>query len=167
MGLGQSLMSMLAIALLGTVLLMMSTSTLDSGASIEAAEFLIMGNSLGISQMERAAGLSFDEHTVSADVASPTGFTLALGKEGAEVEATFDDFDDFHGFEKVIAGDSIFFRTADFHIKDSVDYVRITGNTVVPSISRTYHKRLRVWVSSPFMRDTLMFSTIYSYWYFR
>ena len=78
-----------------------------------------------------------------------------------------DDFDDYNGFTKWITGDSIFFRSADFLIRDSVDYVTISGHAVVSSASRTYHKRLRVWVSSPFMRDTLQFATVYSYWYFR
>jgi hypothetical protein len=167
MGLGQTMLSVLAFGLLGTVLLMMSTNTLDSGGDVEATEYVIMATSLGISQLERASGMAFDEHTIAADVSSEAGFTASLGTEGGEVEATFDDFDDFDGFDKPIAGDSVFFRTADFLVQNSVDYVTISGNTVVHSFSRTYHKRLRVWVSSPFMRDTLTFSTIYSYWYFR
>jgi hypothetical protein len=48
-----------------------------------------------------------------------------------------------------------------------VDYVDISGGTVVTSGARTYHKRLRVVVSSPYLEDTLRFSTVYSYWYFR
>ncbi len=167
MGLGQSLMSIMALGLLGTVLLIMNTNTLDSGSSVETSEYLIMANSLGISQLERASGLAFDENTVTGNVASPTGLTLLLKRELGETEATFDDFDDYNGFAKVITGDSIFFRSADFLIRDSVDYVTISGNAVVSSASRTYHKRLRVWVSSPFMRDTLQFATVYSYWYFR
>ncbi len=161
------MLSVLALGLLGSVLLIMNTNILDSGSSVESTEYLIMANSLGISQIERASGLAFDENTVSADVSATTGLSVTLGKNGTETEATFDDFDDFHGFTKTINGDSVFFRSADFVIRDSVDYVTISGNAVVNSASRTYHKRLRVWVSSPFMRDTLMFSTIYSYWYFR
>ena len=167
MGLGQTLMSVLALGLLGTVLLIMNTNTLDSGSSVETTEYLIMANSLGISQLERAAGLAFDEQTVTGNVSTPSGLTMNPGKEGIENEATFDDFDDYHGFTKTITGDSLFFRSADFVIRDTVDYVQISGSAIVPSASRTYHKRLRVWVSSPFMRDTLTFSTIYSYWYFR
>ena len=167
MGLGQSLMSLLALGLLGTILLIMNTNTLDSGSSVETTEYLIMANSLGISQLERASGLAFDENTVSGNVSSPSGLTLVLRKEFGETEATFDDFDDYNGFSRWVTGDSIFFRSADFLVLDSVDYVTISGNAVVNSASRTYHKRLRVWVSSPFMRDTLQFSTVYSYWYFR
>jgi hypothetical protein len=167
MGLGQMMLSVLAMALLGGVLLMMNSTTLDSGSSVETTEYVIMANSIGISQMENALGKAFDEHTITNDISSPAALSSTLGKDGMETEATFDDFDDYNGFTKTIVGDSVFFRSATFFVRDSVDYVTISGNTVVNSMSRTYHKRLRVWVSSPFMRDTLRFSTVYSYWYFR
>jgi hypothetical protein len=167
MGLGQMLLSVLAMALLGGVLLMMNTSTLDSGSAVETTEYVIMGSSLGVSQMEQALGKSFDENTVSADVGTTASLSTTLGKDGSETETTFDDFDDYNGFSKTVVGDSVFFRSATYVIRDSVDYVTISGNAVVTSASRTYHKRLRVWVSSPFIKDTLKFQTIYSYWYFR
>jgi hypothetical protein len=167
MGLGQMLLSVLAMALLGSVMLMMNSTTLDSGSSVEATEYEIMANSIGISQLEGALGKSFDENTITSDISSTASLTSTLGKEGIETEATFDDFDDYNGFTKTITGDSVFFRSASFFVRDSVDYVTISGNAVVNSMSRTYHKRLRVWVSSAYMRDTLTFSTVYSYWYFR
>jgi hypothetical protein len=167
MGLGQMLLSVLAMSLLGGVLLMMNNTTLDSGSAVETTEYVIMASSLGVSQMEQALGKAFDENTVSSDVGSTASLSSTLTKEGAEVEATFDDFDDYNGFSKTVVGDSVFFRSATYLISDSVDYVTISGNAVVTSASRTYHKRLRVWVSSPFMKDTLKFQTVYSYWYFR
>jgi hypothetical protein len=167
MGLGQSLLGVLALALLGTVILMMNTNTLDSGSAVETTEYVIMATSLGISQAERAAGKAFDENTVSSDISSVTSLTAVLGKESGETEATFDDYDDYNGFTKWVMGDTVNFRSADFFVRDSVDYVAISGNAVAHSTSRTYHKRLRVWVSSPFMRDTLVFSSVYSYWFFR
>jgi hypothetical protein len=167
MGLGQMLLSVLAMMLLGGVLLMMNSSTLDSGSSVEATEYVIMASSLGVSQMESALGKAFDENTVSSDIGSVSSLSSTLGEDGAETESTFDDFDDYNGHTKTVVGDSIFFRSASYVIRDSVDYVTINSNQVVTSASRTYHKRLRVWVSSPYMRDTLTFSTIYSYWYFR
>jgi hypothetical protein len=167
MGLGQMILSVLAMALLGSVLLMMNSTTLDSGSSVETTEYVIMANSIGISQLESALGKSFDEHTITNAIHSTSQLSSTLGPEGTETEATFDDFDDYNGFTKTIVGDSVFFRSATYCVRDSVDYVTISGNAVVNSISRTYHKRLRVWVSSPYMRDTLTFSTVYSYWYFR
>lgn len=167
MGLGQSLLGVLALGLLGTVILMMNSNTLDSGSSVETTEYVIMATSLGISQAEKASGMAFDRHTVSSDINSVTDLDPTLGPESGETEATFDDYDDYNGFTKWVMGDTVNFRSANFFLRDSVDYVTISGNAVVRSVSRTYHKRLRVWVSSPFMRDTLQFSSVYSYWYFR
>jgi hypothetical protein len=46
--------------------------------------------------------------------------------------------------------------------------VTITANVVVSSPSTaTYNKRITVYVTSPYMNDTLKYSSIYSYWYFR
>ncbi len=167
MGLGQTLLSIFALALLGTVIMMMNNTTLDSGSSVETSQYLIMATSLGISQIETASGKAFDQNTVSSDISSPASLTVNLGSETGETEATFNDYDDFNGFSKWVNGDSVNFRSANFLIRDSVDYVTVSSNAVIHSASRTYHKRLQVWVSSPFMKDTLKFSSIYSYWYFR
>jgi hypothetical protein len=130
-------------------------------------EYVIMATSLGISQVESASGKAFDENTVNSDISSVTSLSSTLGPNGSETEATFDDYDDYNGFTKWVNGDTVNFRSANFFIRDSVDYVTISSNAIVPSASRTYHKRLRVWVSSPFMQDTLRFTSVYSYWYFR
>jgi|WetSurMetagenome_2_1015567.scaffolds.fasta_scaffold14641_2 hypothetical protein len=167
MGLGQTLLGVAALALLGTAILMMNNSVLDSGSAIEMTEYVIMATSLGISQVESASGKAFDENTVDSDVGSISSLSATLRSDGSETEATFDDYDDYNGFTKWVNGDTVNFRSANFFIRDSVDYVTISGNAIVSSASRTYHKRLRVWVSSPFMRDTLTFSSVYSYWYFR
>lgn len=167
MGLGQTMLSVFALALLGTAILMMNNSVLSSGGDVEATEFMIMATSQGISQIESASGKAFDENTVSSDISAVTGLTTTLGKETGETEATFDDYDDYNGFTKWVNGDTVNFRSANFFIRDSVDYVTISGNAIATSASRTYHKRLRVWISSPSMRDTLKFSSIYSYWFFR
>jgi hypothetical protein len=167
MGLGQTMLSIFAMALLGTVILMMNNSALGSGTAVETTQYLIMATSLGISQIESASGKAFDQNTVSSDIASPASLTVNLGPETGETEATFNDYDDYNGFTKWVNGDTVNFRSANFLVQDSVDYVSLSGNTIVKSSARTYHKRLRVWVSSPSMQDTLQFSSIYSYWYFR
>jgi hypothetical protein len=167
MGLGQTLLTILAMAMLGTLMLTVNTNTMDSGDALEQSEYRIMASSLGISMLERASGLSFDENTVTGEVTATTMLTSTLGAESGETEATFDDFDDYHGFSKWVLGNAITFRSADYHLRSRVDYVMVSSNQVVTSAGRTYHKRLQIEVSSPFMQDTLRFSTVYSYWYFR
>jgi len=167
MGMGQTLLTILALAMLGTLMLTVNNNTLDNGQAIEQSEYRIMASSLGISTLERAQGMAFDQNTVSSDISGTSALTSSLGKESGETEATFNDFDDYNGFSKWVLGNAISFRSADYLVRDSVDYVTIASNAIVPSVGRTYHKRIRVWVSSPFMQDTLMFQSVYSYWYFR
>lgn len=173
MGLGQTMMSVLAVGMLATVMLTVNTNTGDNNTAIQMSQYRIMAASLATSTVERATGLAFDQATVASDIPGTSSLTApgALGVEPGEVDSvenTFNDFDDYDGFHKLVKGDSVFFRTADFRVWSTVDYVTITGNTVVTSTSApTYSKRITVYVSSPYMNDTLKYSTIYSYWIFR
>jgi hypothetical protein len=167
MGLGQTLLTILALAMMGTLMMTVNTNTMDSGQAIEQSEYRIMATSLGISMLERATGLSFDQNTITSDVSSPTSLSATLGKETGETETTFNDFDDYNGFSKWVLGNAVTFRSADYRLWSTVDYVTLTGDSVTTSAARTYHKRMKIWVASPFMQDTLQFQTVYSYWYFR
>jgi hypothetical protein len=167
MGLGQTLLTILALAMMGTLMLTVNTNTMDSGQAIEQSEYRIMATSLGISMLERANGLAFDQNTVSSDISSTTSLTATLGKETGETESTFNDFDDYNSFSKWVLGNAVTFRSADYRLWSSVEYVTLTGDSVTTSAARTYHKRIRIWVASPFMQDTLQFQSVYSYWYFR
>ncbi len=173
MGLGQTMMSVLAMGMLATILLTVNANTGDNNTAVQMSEYRIMAASLAMSTVERATGLAFDENTVSSDIAGTSSLTpaLSLGEEPGEidsVESTFDDFDDYNGFHKSVKGDSLSFRSADFRIWSWVDYVTISGDSVSHSASsQTYSKRIMVFVASPFMNDTLRYSTVYSYWKFR
>jgi hypothetical protein len=172
MGLGQTMMSVLAMGMLATVMLTVNTNTQDSNNAVQMSQYRIMAASLATSTIQRSTGLAFDENTVSSNVNATTSLSSTLGVEAGEidsVENTFDDFDDYNGFHKWVKGDSVFFRSADFRVWSKVDYVTISGNAIVtsPGSARTYSKRIIVHVSSPYMSDTLTASTVYSYWYFR
>lgn len=176
MGTGQTLLTILALGLLGSLFLTNNTNTLDQRQVIESSEWEIMATSLATSLVERATSLSFDQNTISSDITSSNSLTVnsALGTDGAENaanEQTFNDFDDYNGFTKTFSGDSLGLPTAEFSVRARVQYVTITGSApnqrVDSTTTRTYHKRLTVWVSSKSMRDTIIFQTIYSYWYFR
>ncbi len=170
MGLGQSLLSVLALALLGTIVLGVNRNTADNGTVIERTEYEIMATSLGISTVERATGLAFDENTVNSDIAAATACTplASLGPEIGEVDSTFDDFDDYNNYSKTVNPDaSPTMKTAEFHVQGKVQYVQLSGDSLVTSAGQTYHKLLTVKVWSKSMSDTLSFQTVYSYWYFR
>jgi hypothetical protein len=172
MGLGQTMLSVLAMGMLATVLLTVNTNSGDANTAVQMSQYRIMAASLATSTIQRATGLAFDENTVNSNVTTPTALSTLLGVNVGEtdsLENTFDDFDDYNGFHKWVKGDSVFFRSADFRIWSTVDYVMVSGNTIItsPGGAQTYSKRIIVYVASPYMTDTLNASTIYSYWYFR
>ncbi|HTY60451.1 MAG TPA: hypothetical protein VMF59_16630 [Bacteroidota bacterium] len=172
MGLGQTMLTVLAMGMLATVMLTVNTNNTDSNTAVQMSQYRIMAASLATSTLERATGLAFDENSVNAPIPDETYLTTNLGRETGEVDSlenTFDDFDDYNGFHKWVKADTVFFRSADFRVWSSVDYVTIVGNDVVtsPMNARTFSKRITVYVSSPYMNDTLRYSTIYSYWFFR
>jgi hypothetical protein len=166
------MMSVLAMGMLATVLLTVNTNNGDNNTAVQMSQYRIMAASLATSTLERASGLAFDEATVSSDVPGVSSLTEvgALGVENTEVDSvenTFDDFDDYAHFHKMVKGDTVFFRSADFYVWSWVDYVTISGDSVCHSNNKTYNKRIMVYVSSPYMNDTLRYSTLYSYWFFR
>lgn len=174
MGTGQTLMTILALGLLGALFLSNNRSTLDQRQSIESAQWEIMASSLATSLVEKATSLSFDQNTVSGDISGPSDLTgvNSLGPEGsAETsESKFNDIDDYNGFDKKVSGDSLAIGgtgSAEFHVWSRVQYVTIVGTHIDSSSTRTYHKRLTVWVASKSMSDTVSYQSIYSYWYFR
>jgi hypothetical protein len=172
MGLGQTMMSVLAMGMLATILLTVNTNSGDSNQAVQMSQYRIMAASLATSTLERATGLAFDENTVASDIPGTSSLTPAnaLGVESTEVDSvenSFDDFDDYAHFHKMVKGDTVFFRSADFYVWSWVDYVTVSGDSVAHSTSATYNKRIMVFVTSPYMNDTLKYSTLYSYWYFR
>jgi len=173
MGLGQTMMTILAMGMLATVMLTVNTNTQDANNAVQISQYRIMAASLATSTLQRATGLAFDQNTVSAPANTTNDLTQAnaLGVETGEVdtlEDKFNDFDDYARFHKWVKGDTVFFRSADFYVWSAVDYVQITGNAVVSAgNNRTFSKRIQVYVRSPYMADTISASTVYSYWYFR
>ncbi len=163
MGTGQTLLTIMAMMMLGRLILSVNTSSAMSGESIEMAAYRITGTSLGTSMIEEATGKAFDCKSDTVGISNPSSFSATLGKEAGEVYPDFDDFDDFNNLHKV---DSLI-GSAIFATDVKVEYVSIVGNVITVSGTPTYNKRITVKVSSKSMSDTLKFSSVYSYWFFR
>ena len=181
MGLGQTLLTIMALMLLGRMILSMNTTTLDAGFTKDMSEYRITATSLGTSLLESANSLAFDEATVdtfllSTQVSSLTA-AASLGADAGETDYTlFDDIDDYNGYTRVEkTPDSV-----EFDLSATVQYLSATTSSLTVTTSKTFNKLLTVYVTSPFIvdytrfdaygnpvRDTITFRTIYSYWYFR
>jgi hypothetical protein len=158
MNLGQSLFAIGALVLLSLNIMSVNTRILQTDDVALDSKIGVLGTSIGTSTIEDASKLAFDENTKDDGVSKLDQLTQNLG---AEVPGVLDDFDDYNGY---VQKDTVF--TIPFTAVCKVNYI----NTNAPDVStnnRTWHKKLTIRISTPFSRDTLEMSTIYSYWYFR
>lgn len=175
MGLGQTLLTIMGLILMGRLILSINTTTLDTGFSKDMAEYRITGTSLGTSMLEKAGNLAFDENSTEAEITVVSGFKApaSLGKDAGEtIETHFDDLDDYHNYSIV----ETLQTSATFRSRVTVQYVSIASNVISVSATQTYAKMLTVDVTSDYLidysvspprPDTLRFKEIFSYWYFR
>ena len=185
MNLGQMMMVVAALSILGILLLNTNTTVLDTNDTQNLSEFGINAISLATSLVEEANGKMFDEviaDSTTPALSSPVALTsLAnLGADGGETYRTagndFDDFDDFDGLILVYKspGDSSLMAgaakefvipgiRAAYIVRARVDYVS-GADLDLTSASPTWHKKITVTVTSPAIKDTLVYPAIMSYW---
>ncbi len=185
MTLGQSLLVIGALALLGILVLNANTSIGESTETMNRSEFGITAISLATSLVEEAQGKMFDQKiadSLTGPITSPTQLSAVLGKEGAEAyrggAEGFNDFDDFNNIWLVYKnapldtasspGSTYEFAVpglrARYDVRVSVYYVDPNGDLNVPVAYQTFHKGMLVTVTSPSSRDTLRFPAVMSYW---
>ena len=164
MNTGQMMMAIGAMLLLSTVMLRVNSNNLMNGTLRDEAQFGVLATSIATSLIEEANSKSFDDksYTTSVSLTSELTEVSDLGPDGMETYETFNDFDDYKGLTRI---DSTM-PTATFNISCDVNYVS-SANVETVSLVKTWHKRITVTVSSPFMGDTIKSSSIFSYWTFR
>jgi hypothetical protein len=163
MNTGQTLLTIVAIVLLGSNVISINRSFTQHGVILQHTEIGIFGVSLAMSVIEEAQGKAFDQNSVDSLLLSTNELSSTLGKEGGETDrSTFNDFDDYHTWRDTVSieGVDTFYRWA------RVVYVD-TANIGGSSGSRTWHKKLTVFVKGTNAQDTLQLGYIFSYWSFR
>jgi len=157
-----------AMILLTLLITNVNKSSLYTEDTMYDSNFGITATSIGSSIIEDASRLRFDQrfYVDESTVYDPSFFTDpdSLGFESPETKndpKTFNDFDDYNGY----SGIDTTMPTAVFHFFCRVWYVNAnalddTANT------RTFHKKIMVRVWSASMKDTIIMSSIYSYWNF-
>lgn len=162
MSTGQMLMTLGAITLLMIIIFRVNSGFLTTNEILHDNKYGILAVSIATSIIEEAKGRAFDSYTASNPAVSTSQLT-SVGPGYGEVYPDFNDFDDYDGLDII---DSTL-ASAQFRIQCEVDYVNANDpdNPVTPT--RTWHKRIMVTVTSPFMNDTVWLSSVYSYFYFR
>ncbi len=187
MNLGQSMLVIGAITLLGIIVLNANSSILQSNTTMDTSEFGITAVSLATSLVEEAMGKMFDEviadsNTGQITVESQLTPPGNLGPDGVEQYRNgtldFNDFDDFNNiflvyksnnpadtlstpgssFETIVPG-----IRAKYFVRARVYYVDPLHLDDTSTV-RTFHKKIVVTVTSTGSQDTLKFPAIMSYW---
>ncbi|MCH7772180.1 MAG: hypothetical protein IIA49_14400 [Bacteroidetes bacterium] len=164
MNTGQMMLTIGALILLSTLMLRVNTNNLQTDTIRAEAQYGVIATSIITSIIEEAKSLAFDTKTDTNTVTTTSQLTPAsnLGPGNGETYETFNDFDDFDGYTRVDSS----MPSAVFEVYCEVYYIH-PSNLKVKYNSRTWHKKIVIQVSSPFMKDTITQSSIYSYWYFR
>ncbi|MBI2429368.1 MAG: hypothetical protein HYV29_11355 [Ignavibacteriales bacterium] len=177
MGLGQTLLTIMALMLMGRLILTVNRTTLDTGFTKDMAEYRITATSLGTSLLESANSLAFDEATVdtfllSTQISSLTA-DASFGPDAGETSYTlFDDIDDYDHYTRI----DTLSNSAIFKIYGLVQYLDVSGSTLSITTSKKFNKLITVFVTSDYLvdysvdppkPDTLKFESVFSYWYFR
>lgn len=167
---GQSFLSLGAMTLVALIILQVNTGFVMTSSSLLDNKLNILAISLASSIIEEASGKAFDANTVS-DAASSTSDLTApygLGSGAGEAYPDFNDFDDYNGLE--ISNASM--QSAEFDVKSVVSYVNPNNPDNISS-SSTWHKKITVYVTSESLmdsegkQDTVVMSSVFSYWHFR
>ena len=163
MNTGQSLFSVGALLLLSLCILRVNNSILTTDVIMQDSKLGVLAVSLASSLIEEASKKAFDAATADdavtylSELTSPYG----LGHGAGETPENYNDFDDYNGYTK---DESI--NNIDYKLACTVQYID-EDNPEGYVMTKTWHKKLTLNISSPLMSDTLKFSTIYSYWHFR
>jgi len=164
MNTGQTLLTIIAIVLLGSNVVSINRTFTQHGVILQQTEVGIFGVSLGMSILEEAQGRAFDQNTIDSLAQSTNELSTALGPETGEttLHTGFDDFDDYNGWKDsvTVPGVDTFRRWATVAYADSSNLDGVASG-------RTWSKRMTVFVKGSSSQDTIKLSYIFSYWSFR
>ena len=162
MNTGQMLLTAGAVVLMGMTILAVNNTFTNHGMMLQQTEIGIYKVSLGMSVLEEAMGKAFDENSIDTDLGSTSSLTSTLGKESGETYPNFDDFDDYNNYTTKFGVEGV----DSIAVKSIVQYID-PATPEVASGTRTWHKKITVYVWGSVQADTLTFKTIFSYWSFR
>lgn len=174
MGTGQTLVTIGAVMLLGAVILSTNRSLNTSSQVLLNSNVGLEEVSLATSIIEEAQGKAFDAQTDTNSVDPDSIEKLTdwdrLGQEDGDPN-DLNDFDDYNGLngkgrvviDTVRIGSVI---TGIYYDSTRVYYVSPQNGLDKNVNSRTWSKRLDVWVWNKDIPDTVKMHTVFSYWYF-
>jgi len=162
----QMILTIGAMILLGSVIIMVNSNILTTEDVLYDSNFEILATSISSSIIEEANKKYYDDATdttvvtLKNDFTAPDDLGIETGEDPKDIQ-TWDDFDDFNGYTY---SDSSM-PSAIFDVKCEVVYVD-PSDINKASNSKEWSKKIIVKVSSVSMKDTIVQSSIFSYWWY-
>ncbi|MEW6509924.1 MAG: hypothetical protein AB1428_03080 [Bacteroidota bacterium] len=188
MNLGQMMLVLGAIVLLGVLILNANATVYQATDTMYTSEFGVTAISLATSLVEEAMGKMFDQIIAGANPAAVYDSTLFTAPGDLRAEGSeryrggandFNDFDDFNNLFFVYKSDvpadstptpgstyefTIHGLRGKYFARTKVEYVRLPNLDVPYTIRPTWHKKLTVTVKAAGEKDSLVFPAVMSYW---
>lgn len=154
-----SLLSVGALIILALSSLNFNSSILESSSVEIETKVALTAFSLADDLIEEIKGKSFDETTRPFPTTDPSSLTPAdsLGPEAGEKYKDFDDIDDFNNHVDTVSAP----HAENYNVSCSVVYVN-GDNPDNISFTPTFYKKVTVTVTSPYMKDPVLLSYIFT-----
>ena len=155
----QSMLAIGSLFLLSMVSMNFNSALLQSNTVELENKVYLTAFSLADDLIEEVKQKAYDENTIDFPTVNRSTLTQAgsLGKEG-ETYPYFDDIDDYNNF----ARDADAPHSEKYHITAKVYYVSET-NPDSKSSTQTFHKRVDVTVSSPYLNNNVILTFIFTH----
>jgi hypothetical protein len=187
MNLGQMMLVIGAIALLGILILNANATVYQASDTMYTSEFGVTAISIATSLVEEAMGKVFDEYVVSGTAGAVFDSTVFVTPANLRKDAgesyrgahDLDDFDDFNNllfvYKSDLPSDSAATGGSEYEFKihglrgkyfarTKVQYVLPPNLDAPYTLHQTWHKKITVTVTSPTEKDSLVYPAVMSYW---
>jgi hypothetical protein len=150
-----------AMALLAVISLRFNTTLLQNRTTEIENKVYLTAFSLADDLIEEIKQKAFDEKTVEwkalpADQLSPSS-SFGPVDPGESTSTTFDDIDDYHGYQKAVSLPHV----ENYSVFSTIDYVT-ASNPDLTSSSQSYFKRVTVRVTSPYLSHPVKLSFVFT-----
>jgi hypothetical protein len=144
----QSFLAIGAISFLTLTSLSFNSSLLESSTSEVENKVYLTAFSLADDLLEEIKEKEYDEKTLVFPTTNRNNLTFPANFDDGENYENYDDIDDFNTYSRDIEAPYV----EKYHVSSVVYYVQ-EDNPNILSTNPTFHKRVDVTVSSPYMRD--------------
>ena len=173
MGTGQTLLTIGAIMLLGSIILTVNRSLNTNNQVLLNSNIGLEEVSYATSVIQEAEGKAFDQHTINNPLNSSELDSLtsagSLGQENGDPN-DLDDFDDYNGLNNQGRLDSAEIDSSWYYARTRVHYVNASDPTDTSNVP-TWYKRIDVTVwrgnaNGTVNGDVVKMHSVFSYWHF-